>query len=81
VGFTLLDWSAQASAQLCPTAGWGVPENAIEFSLNGDELTSPASLFVTLAAASVGRGWDCVGHAAGTYRNRIEIEPGPPADP
>ncbi len=72
---TLLDWSAQASTQLSPTAGWGVPENAIEFSLNGNEPTSPASLFITLAATSVGRGWDSVGHAAGTYRNRIVIEP------
>ena len=78
---TLLDWSAQASTQLSPTAGWGVPENAIEFSLNGDEPTSPASLFITLAATSVGRGWDSVGHAAGTYRNRITIEPGPPCRP
>ena len=74
---TLLVWPAQASTQLSPTAGWGVPENAIEFSLSGDEPTSPASLFITLAATSVGRGWDSVGHAAGTYRNRITIEPGP----
>ena len=77
----LLDWSAQASTQLSPTAGWGVPENAIEFSLSGNEPTSPASLFITLAATSVGRGWDSVGHAAGTYRNRILIEPAPPAVP
>ncbi len=68
---TLQDWSAQASTQLSPTAGWGVPENAIEFSLSGPEPTSPASLFITLAATSVGRGWDSVAHAAGTYRNRI----------
>jgi hypothetical protein len=78
---TLLDWSAQVSTQLSPTAGWGVPENAIEFSLSGNEPTSPASLFITLAATSVGRGWNSVGHAAGTYRNRIAIEPVPPADP
>jgi hypothetical protein len=72
---TLLDWSAQASTQLSPTAGWGVPENAIEFSLNGDGRSSPASVFITLAGTSVGRGWDTVGHAAGTYRNRIAIDP------
>jgi hypothetical protein len=78
---TLLDWSAQASTQLSPTAGWGVPENAIEFSLSGDEPTSPASLFITLAATSVGRGWDSVAHVAGTYRNRIAIEPVPTGDP
>src|SRR3954463_11588087 len=47
---TLLDWSAQASTQLSPTAGWGFPENPIEFTLSGDEPPSPASLFITLAA-------------------------------
>ncbi len=76
VRFCLLDWSAQASTELSPTAGWGVPDNAIEFSLSGNEPTSPASLFITLAGTSVGRGWDSVGHAAGTYRNRITIESG-----
>lgn len=68
------DWSAQADTTLSPTAGWGVPVNAIEFSLSGDAPSSPASIFVTLAATSVGRGWDCVGHRAGIYRNRIRVE-------
>ncbi len=71
----LADWSAQADTTLSPTAGWGVPVNAIEFSLAGDAPSSPASIFVTLAATSVGRGWDCVGHRPGTYRNRIRLEP------
>ena len=71
---TFLDWSAQASTQLSPTAGWAAPEDAIEFSLSGNEPTSPASLFITLSATSVGSGWDSVAHAAGTYRNRIMIE-------
>jgi hypothetical protein len=26
------------------------------------------------AGTSVGRGWDCVGHKAGTYRNRMRLE-------
>jgi hypothetical protein len=72
---TLFDWSAQAGTELSPTGGWGVPVNAIEFSLNSEGPASPASIFVTLAATSVGRGWDCVGHPAGTYRNRVMIEP------
>jgi hypothetical protein len=72
---TLHDWSAQVSTQLSPTAGWNVPVNAIEFSLSGDAPTSPASIFITLAGTSVGRGWDSVGHAAGTYRNQITLEP------
>jgi hypothetical protein len=71
---TLADWARQADTTLSPTAGWGVPVNAIEFSLSGDASGAPASLFVTLAGTSVGRGWDCVGHSAGTYRNRVLLE-------
>jgi hypothetical protein len=70
---TLDDWSAQLSTQLSPTAGWGVAENAIGLSLAGASPSSPASIFISLASTSVGRGWDCVGHAAGTYRNRVGI--------
>lgn len=68
------DWAAQASTALSPTAGWGLPVNAIEFSLSADSPRSMASLFMTLAGTSVGRGWDSVGHARGTYRNRMRIE-------
>jgi hypothetical protein len=70
----LADWARQADTGLSPTAGWGVPANAIEFSLSGDAPSAPASIFVTLASTSVGRGWDCVGHSAGNYRNRILFE-------
>src|SRR5262249_43110732 len=72
---SLADFPAQADTTLSPTAGWGVPVNAIEFSLADDAPSSPASIFITLAGTSVGRGWDCVGHRAGTYRNRIRLEP------
>jgi hypothetical protein len=71
---TMDDWAAQLSTAPSPTAGWGVPVNAIEFSLQGDKPTSAAGVFVTLAATSVGRGFDSVGHSAGTYRNRMRIE-------
>jgi hypothetical protein len=71
---SLADWSSQADTTLSPTAGWGVPVNAIEFSLSDDSASSPASIFVTLAGTSVGRGWDCVGHNPRTYRNRIYFE-------
>lgn len=67
----LKDWAAQASTAVSPTAGWGVPVNAIEFSLDSEDPRSPASFFVTLAATSVGRGFSSVGHAAGAYRNRL----------
>lgn len=67
----LHDWSAQASTQLSPTAGWGMPENAIEFSLS--DAGNVAMISVTLAGTSVGRGWDSVGHAPGVYRNRMTV--------
>lgn len=69
----LADFAAQASTQLSPTAGWGVAENAIEFSLAADRPDASAAVFVTLAGTSVGRGWDSVGHAPGTYRDRISL--------
>lgn len=70
---TFEDWSAQVSMQTSPTAGWGVPENAVEFSLEREK-PYVASFYLTLSATSVGRGFDSVGHAAGAYRNRIRIE-------
>lgn len=72
---TLDDFAAQADTTLSPTAGWGVPVNAIEFALADDRPSSTASIFITLAGTSVGRGWDCVTHRAGTYRNRIRLDP------
>ncbi|HVK89368.1 MAG TPA: hypothetical protein VM513_34835 [Kofleriaceae bacterium] len=71
---TLDDWSAQLDTRPSPTAGWGVPVNAIELGLAATDPRSPAAIFVTLAATSVGRGFDSVGHAPGTYRNRIRVE-------
>jgi len=68
------DWASQSSFELSPTAGWGLPANAIEFNRDGETPASPCTIFMTLAATSVGRGWDSVGHARGTYRNRVRIE-------
>jgi hypothetical protein len=70
---TLADWSSQAGVQPSPTAGYGLPVNALEFSLDGDSDRSAGGVWITLAATSVGRGWDSVGHAAGTYRNRLHV--------
>lgn len=67
------DWTTQSSKQLSPTAGWGLPENAIAFSLDGENL-SKATFYITLASTSTGRGFDSVGHNAGVYRNRMRIE-------
>ncbi len=71
---TLADWSAQLSTGLSPTAGWNVPQNSIEFSLNGDSDKSAGSIYISLAATSVGRGFDSVAHAPGTYVNRIAVK-------
>jgi hypothetical protein len=70
---TLDDWSKQVSTERSPTAGWGVPINAIEFQRHGDPLESPVSIWITLAATSVGRGWDTVGHRVGIYRNQMSV--------
>lgn len=78
VEIELLDWSSQASLQRSPTAGWGVPENAIEFSRSSEDPRSAVSIFITLASTSVGRGYESVGHAAGTYVNRMRIRMIPP---
>lgn len=68
---TLLDWAGQADTTPSPTAGWGVPANAIEFwSVHGG-----VQLVATLAGTSVGRGFHSVGHAAGRYRNRVVVRP------
>jgi hypothetical protein len=70
----LLDWAAQAGVSLSPTAGWAVPVNAIEFRRLDDASSAAVNIWLTLAATSVGRGWDSVGHQPGIYRNRIRIE-------
>ena len=71
---TLDDWSAQVSTELSPTAGYGVPQNAITFMLSGASPTSPAFISLELAGTGIGRGYDSVGHAPGVYRNRVCIE-------
>ncbi|MCA9587458.1 MAG: hypothetical protein KC657_19155 [Myxococcales bacterium] len=68
---TFVDWTAQLSTEPSPTAGWGLPQSSVQFFARGHE----AYVILTLADTGPGRGWDSVGHAAGTYRNRIKIEP------
>jgi len=68
---TFADWAAQVSTEPSPTAGWGLPQNSIQFFTRGG---SEAVIVLTLAETGPGRGWQSVGHAEGTYRNRIRIE-------
>lgn len=72
---TLEDWTEQLSTELSPTAGWGVPQNAIEFRRVGESKRSAVEIHITLAATSVGRGFETVGHVAGVYRNRLRFLP------
>lgn len=65
------DWAAQVSTAPSPTAGWGVPQNSIQFFSS----RSGSLVALTLAETGPGRGWASVGHAEGTYRNRIHVEP------
>jgi hypothetical protein len=71
---TLEDWSKQLSTSLSPCAGWRLPMNAIEFQRLYDAPGAPGGIWITLAGTSVGRGWETVGHRAGTYRNGMVIE-------
>ena len=70
----LADWLKQADTTLSATAGWGVSCNSIEFSLVGDSPSDMTMLWISLSATSVGRGWNSVGHCAGTYRNRCLVK-------
>jgi hypothetical protein len=72
---TFATWAGQVSTDLSPTAGWGLPQNSIEFQRQGETTSSPVSIWLTLAGTSVGRGWDTVGHGAGVFLNEVLIEP------
>lgn len=72
--FTFLDWARQSSTDLSPTAGYGLPQNAIEFWREGPAPESRVRIVLTLAGTSLGRGYDAVGHAAGCYANRVTVE-------
>jgi len=71
---TLDDWAAQASTQLSPTAGSGIPVNAIELLRGNDLDSSPALISFSLASTSIGRGTQTIGHAAGVYRDRVTVK-------
>jgi len=80
---TFKDWSSQVSTEPSPAAGWGVPQNSIQLLSRGNK---DAVIVLTLAETGPGRGWHSVGHAAGTYKNRIRVdtvmtEPSPSAKP
>jgi hypothetical protein len=76
---TFKDWSSQLSTEPSPAGGPGIPQNSIQLVPRGKE----TSILLTLAEPGPGRGWQSVGHAEGTYKNRIRVdtvmtEPPPP---
>lgn len=77
----LPDYAMHASREPSPTAGWGLPQNAIEFRGAGPR-DDVARIWVSYAATSLGRGYDTVGYPAGSYRSRVEVRRlGAPAVP
>jgi hypothetical protein len=70
---TLADWAAQVSTELSPAAGDGLPMNVIELVRGGEPETAPVLISFALAATTIGRGTQSVGHAAGVYRDRISV--------
>lgn len=69
---TFKDWAQQVSTELSPTAGWGLPQNSIQFSASSDR--HEGMVVITLAETGVGRGWHSVAHAEGTYKNRVRVD-------
>lgn len=73
VDVTIDDYAAQASVELSPSAGWGVPQNAIQFAAVEDRSGGGVDISLTLAGTGIGRGFDAVGHRPGVYRNRMRV--------
>lgn len=50
-----------------------MPQNAILLMREGNDPDGAMIVHIALAATGIGRGWDTVGLAAGTYRNRMRV--------
>lgn len=68
------DWSSQMSTALSPTAGWGIPVNAIIPFVAPASHGNQLELEFSLASTHIGRGTDTVGHSPGSYRNHLLLE-------
>lgn len=74
IRFDVSDWLAQASTAISPTAGVPVPEHALECLVTGRQSGSTVLLWFSFAATSLGKGFQTVGHASGTYRMNVVVE-------
>jgi hypothetical protein len=70
---TVHDFASQASTELSPAAGGGLPQNAVQFSLRSPDRSTEAFVHLTLASTGIGIGWDSVGLTPGRYSNRVEL--------
>jgi hypothetical protein len=73
LGASWLDYSSQISTELSPSAGYGLPQNALTFSAEGFD-GGIVFVHLTLASTGVGIGWDSVGLSSGGYTNRVILE-------
>ena len=66
---------AQASQELSPTAGWGIPVNDIFLEATQFKAAQPSGVWLgfNLAATGVGRGFHAVGTGAGTYVSILRV--------
>lgn len=71
----LSGWASQAGFAQSPTAGWGLPVNAVEFFR--DPADGEALVSFTLAGTSVGWGLSTAGHQPGSYETMIKLQPEP----
>jgi hypothetical protein len=73
--FVLEGFVAQASPELSPTAGWGMPVNSIVVEATAFRDQQPTGVWVgyTLADTGLGRGYHTVGTAPGTYVSTLRI--------
>lgn len=73
--FILEEFVEQASPELSPTAGWGVPVNDIFLDATQFIADQPSGVWIgySLASTGIGRGFHVVGTAPGTYVGKLQV--------
>jgi hypothetical protein len=73
--FMLEGFVEQASQELSPTAGWGLPVNDIFLEAAQFTADQPSGVWIgfTLAGTGLGRGFHAVGTAPGTYVSKLQV--------
>jgi hypothetical protein len=73
--FVLEGFVEQASQELSPTAGWGIPVNDIFLEAAQFTADQPSGVWFgfTLAATGLGRGFHAVGTAPGIYVSKLRV--------